>query len=66
MKDKDVIGMIKQLADLNNIDDTELMAGCFGVALSLLFVYQHEKGLKRCQDMLSTMTELAWKEWGVE
>ena len=68
-----VMDMINQLADLNKIEDDDLMAGCFGVGLSLLFVYQEKRGLKKCQDMLCTMAELCWnriqeakKEMGVE
>lgn len=68
-----VMEMINQLADLNKIEDDDLMAGCFGVGMSLLFLYQREQGLKKCQEMLLEMTEICWrrikeaeKELGIE
>ena len=56
-----VMDMINQLADLNKIEDGDLMAGCFGVGIALLFTYQGNAGLKKCQDMLCEMTTVSWK-----
>lgn len=68
-----VTDMINQLAELNKIADDDLMAGCFGVALSLLFIYQHKSGLKKCQEQLCEMVAVCWekmeerkREMGVE
>lgn len=58
-----VMSMIHQLADLNKISDSDLMAACLSVGVASLFIQygSNEEGLQKCQEILKELAEKSWK-----
>lgn len=59
----DIAGMIRHMADINKIEDEDLMIACFTIAVVILFIWNHEPGktYEKTETMVKEMLAISWK-----